>query len=91
MSETLADWRSAALAAAETDRQVRRLYSLAYAVNPLRGMLANPKASPATVAYASTRIRRALSAAARLLAIPGAPNTTKPPTPARSWTQPSAS
>ncbi|MGP3953456.1 hypothetical protein [Streptomyces sp. 7N604] len=61
----------AALTTAEVDRQVRRLYYLAYRVEPIGQMLANPQANAATVAYAMARIPRALSAARRLLALPG--------------------
>jgi hypothetical protein len=56
---------------AETDRQVLRLYALARRVPPIAGILAHPGATGDGVAYASTRIPRALSAARRLLALPG--------------------
>ncbi|MET8816681.1 hypothetical protein ABZW47_32395 [Streptomyces sp. NPDC004549] len=56
---------------AETDRQVRRLYDLAYCVHPIAHILANPAATGDGVAYATARIPRALSAARRLMALPG--------------------
>ncbi|MFE9250865.1 hypothetical protein [Streptomyces sp. NPDC007088] len=57
--------------AAETDRQVRRLYGLAYRIHPIAHILANPKATGDGVAYATARIPRALSAARRLMTLPG--------------------
>jgi hypothetical protein len=60
-----------AYTAAETDRQVRRLYNLAYRIAPIARILANPQATGEAVAYATARIPRALSAARRLLALPG--------------------
>ncbi|MGW3928717.1 hypothetical protein ACWECC_11505 [Streptomyces microflavus] len=59
------------LSAAETDRQVRRLYDLAHRVRPIAHILAHPQATGDGVDYASARIRRALSAARRLLTLPG--------------------
>ncbi|MFI1701423.1 hypothetical protein ACH419_36460 [Streptomyces bobili] len=60
-----------AATAAETDRQVRRLYHLAYRIHRIANLLANPQATGDGVAYATTRIPRALSAARRLLTLPG--------------------
>ncbi|RNG12959.1 hypothetical protein [Streptomyces botrytidirepellens] len=57
--------------AAETDRQIRRLYNIAYRIDPIGRMLTNPHADTATVTYAMARIPKALSAANRLLALPG--------------------
>ncbi|MGC5264103.1 hypothetical protein ACPXCO_24095 [Streptomyces cyaneofuscatus] len=57
--------------AAETNRQVLRLYALAHRVGPIASILAHPQATGDGVDYASVRIRRALSAARRLLALPG--------------------
>ena len=60
-----------AAAAAETDRQVGRLYNVAYRIHPISHILTNPDATGDGVAYATARIPRALSAARRLLALPG--------------------
>ncbi|MER6409454.1 hypothetical protein ABT269_39780 [Streptomyces viridosporus] len=71
MTTTPARGPAAARAAAETDRQVRRLYRLAYRVHSIGNTLADPDATAGTVARATARIPRALSAAKRLLALPG--------------------
>ncbi|MGW3699431.1 hypothetical protein ACWD7C_36365 [Streptomyces sp. NPDC005134] len=71
MTLTLEQWQAAARVAAETDRQVRRLYHLAYRVGPIGSLLTNPNTSADGVAYATTRIPCALAAAKRLLALPG--------------------
>jgi hypothetical protein len=71
VTTTLAEWRANARAARETDRQVRRLYHLAYRVAPIGRILTNPNATAGDVAYATTRIPRAAAAAARLLTRPG--------------------
>ncbi|GAA3132579.1 hypothetical protein [Streptomyces echinatus] len=57
--------------AAELDRQVHRLYAVARRARALAGILTHPQATGDGVAYASARIPRALSAAQRLLALPG--------------------
>jgi hypothetical protein len=71
VTTTLAEWRAHARAAQETDRQVRRLYHLAYRIAPIGRILTNPNATADDVAYATTRIPRASAAAARLLTRPG--------------------
>ncbi|KNE83295.1 hypothetical protein AB0B04_19005 [Streptomyces xinghaiensis] len=71
MTTTLAEWRARARAAREADRQVRRLYHLAYRVAPIGRILTNPDATADDIAYATTRIPRASAAAARLLTRPG--------------------
>lgn len=71
MTNSLDQWRAKARVAAETERQVRRLYNVAYRVAPIGHLLASPDATTSHVAYATTRIPRALSAAARILALPG--------------------
>ncbi|MEV0966866.1 hypothetical protein AB0J25_30580 [Streptomyces sp. NPDC049910] len=68
---TLDQWRARARAAQETDRQVRRLYDVAYRIAPIGRILTNPNATADDIAYATTRIPRALAAAARLLTRPG--------------------
>lgn len=55
----------------ETDRQVLRLYHLAHRVSPIAGILAHPQATGYGVDHATARISRALSAARRLLTLPG--------------------
>ncbi|MFE7332304.1 hypothetical protein ACFU8W_47125 [Streptomyces sp. NPDC057565] len=62
---------STARAAVETDRQVRRLYAVAYTVSRIGRLLTNPNATADRVTYATTRIARAVAAARRLLAVPG--------------------
>ncbi|WP_435060364.1 hypothetical protein [Streptomyces sp. bgisy060] len=57
--------------AAELDRQVHRLYAVARRARRIAYILAHPQATGDGVVYASTRIPRALSAARRLLALPG--------------------
>ncbi|MFJ5951359.1 hypothetical protein [Streptomyces noursei] len=57
--------------AAELDRQVHRLYNIARRARTIAAILANPQATGDGVEYASARIPRALSAARRLLALPG--------------------
>ncbi|MFH0246066.1 hypothetical protein ACGRHY_27450 [Streptomyces sp. HK10] len=57
--------------AAELDRQVHRLYAVARRARTIAGILAHPQATGDGVTYASARIPRALSAARRLLALPG--------------------
>lgn len=71
MTTTLAEWRARARTAQETDRQVRRLYALAYRIAPIGRILTNPDATADSIAYATTRIPRALAAASRLLTRPG--------------------
>ncbi|MCZ1012014.1 hypothetical protein [Streptomyces lydicus] len=71
MAQTLTERRAAARAAAETDRQVARLYQVARRASSLSGLLTHPNTSAAGVALATLRIPRALSAAHRLLALPG--------------------
>ncbi|MFD8900547.1 hypothetical protein [Streptomyces ardesiacus] len=71
MTTTLDQWRAHARAAQETDRQVRRLYHVAYRIAPIGRILTNPNATADRVAYATTRIPRASAAAARLLTLPG--------------------
>ncbi|MEU5239684.1 hypothetical protein ACH4UR_25515 [Streptomyces lydicus] len=57
--------------ATELDRQVRRLYRLAYHANRRRRTLTNPNASAHAVTAAITRLARVLAAAERLLTMPG--------------------
>ncbi|MFI5864563.1 hypothetical protein [Streptomyces sp. NPDC051546] len=57
--------------AAELDRQVLRLYAVARRARTLAGILAHPQATGDGVDYAVARIPRAMSAARRLLALPG--------------------
>ncbi|WP_327309789.1 hypothetical protein OG730_41640 (plasmid) [Streptomyces sp. NBC_01298] len=71
MTSSLDQWRANARAAEETGRQVRRLYNIAYRVAPIGHLLASPDATTNDVAYATARIPRAVSAAARILALPG--------------------
>ncbi|MFH8257557.1 hypothetical protein [Streptomyces roseolus] len=71
MTTTLDQWRAQARAAQETDRQVLRLYHVAYRIAPIGHILTNPHATADDIAYAITRIPRASAAAARLLALPG--------------------
>ncbi|MFJ5635013.1 hypothetical protein ACIQF5_20540 [Streptomyces goshikiensis] len=71
MTTPLDQWRAQARAAQETDRQVRRLYRVAYRTAAIGRILTNPHATAVDVASATTRIRRALAAAARLLTRPG--------------------
>ncbi|MFE7117037.1 hypothetical protein ACFU99_16660, partial [Streptomyces sp. NPDC057654] len=71
MTTTLGEWRAYARAAQETDRQVHRLYRLAYRVAPLGRILTDPDATADDIAYATIRIPRALAAASRLLTRPG--------------------
>ncbi|MFE2852678.1 hypothetical protein ACFXJO_16300 [Streptomyces lavendulae] len=71
MTTPLDQWRAQARAAQETDRQVRRLYDVAYRVAAIGRILTNPRATADDIAYVSTRIPRALAAAARLLNRPG--------------------
>ncbi|MEU1076315.1 MULTISPECIES: hypothetical protein [unclassified Streptomyces] len=62
---------SALPSAAELDRQVHRLYAVARSARTIAYILAHPQATGAGVAHATARIPRALSAARRLLALPG--------------------
>ncbi|MFD7661273.1 hypothetical protein [Streptomyces sp. NPDC059788] len=71
MPTILDEWRARARTAQETDRQVHRLYHLAYRIAPIGRILTNPNATADDVAYAIIRIPRALAAASRLLTRPG--------------------
>ncbi|MEU7031599.1 hypothetical protein AB0A60_33490 [Streptomyces sp. NPDC046275] len=71
MITTLDQWRAQARAAQETDRQVLRLYHVAYRIAPIGRILTNPNATADDIADAITRIPRASAAAARLLTLPG--------------------
>ncbi|MGW6202158.1 hypothetical protein ACWF9B_00665 [Streptomyces sp. NPDC055089] len=55
----------------ETDRQVVRLYQVARRVSSIASILAHPQATGHDVDHATARISRALSAARRLLTLPG--------------------
>ncbi|MDX3020035.1 hypothetical protein [Streptomyces acidiscabies] len=79
MTTTLAEWRAHARAAQETNRQVRRLYRLAYRIAPIGRILTNPNATADDITYATTRIPRVSAAVARLLTRPGVANHPETP------------